>query len=198
MYPPQSPFCLSGVWHLIRLLHIPCMKSSKHVSSIPERADIRRPFNTGSFYCPEHVKLPVYTGICLCACLFGSIFMILGVSMGGFPSLAQCTQFSNWVYFGEFCLKLGVFLYIFNLLNVINSWWCLNLWMNVLCPLNKNVKIESYLVNTDIKASALPDDYWHQNLWFYSMNISKVIHHWNCCKFHACSMNIIIPAKNTE
>ncbi len=59
----------------------------------------------------------VYAGIRICACLLGCIFMKFGISMGGFPSLTQCTQFAKLGVFFEILPKkhpiwpkLGVFL----------------------------------------------------------------------------------------
>ncbi len=59
----------------------------------------------------------VYTGIHICACLLGCIFMKFGISMGGFPSLTRCTQIAKLGVFWEIlpkkhpiCPKLGVFL----------------------------------------------------------------------------------------
>ncbi len=58
----------------------------------------------------------VYAGIRICACLLGCMFMKFGISMGGFPSLTQCTQFAKLGVFWEILstkhpiwLKFGVF-----------------------------------------------------------------------------------------
>ena len=59
----------------------------------------------GFFVISSRGGYSVYNGIRICACLLGCIFMKFGISMGGFPSLTQCAQLQNWVYFGKFCQK---------------------------------------------------------------------------------------------